>query len=456
LKTVPGLVVYAPAAIVKPADPADEATFTLGGFVQKAGPVLRLTVELREQRRGRLVWVQNYEGFANTALELQDRLAQEAAGALAKEAYRLRQGPVWSALAWVPLMGPASPRVPAGGTTSNAAYDAYLRGRDLFERRTPEAAIAAIELLNQAVDLDPAFAAPYATLADVQQVLMDHHYRPHDELLRAAERYAQHAVFLDPNLPDGQLALASVRQMQSRWSEAEDGFKRTRELHPTFARAHRWYGGMLLQFGRYDEALQLTRQALELDPYDASAHSFYGLALFYANRPDEAARQLERLVAARGDLVSPHLILGQVYAFLGSRGGAEGAGYREKALAQSAVLRQRELASAAALGAKARPATSEFSDFVGALAWSFAGDLAAAQPFVDRLAAQRRTGLVSPSILARVYAAQGRAELAFEALEASAAQHDRELMYLSVSPLYRAIRSDPRFDALRRRMRLIE
>jgi serine/threonine protein kinase len=456
LKAIQGLVIYAPATMMTPADPEDEATFALRGFVQKAGPVLRLTVELTDRRQGRLVWSQNYEGFANNALQLEDRLAQEAAGALAKEAYRQRQGPVWSVLSWVPFVGPEPPNVPAGGTRSNAAYDAYIRGRDLFERRTLESAIAAMSLLNQAVEIDPAFAAPYATLSDVQQVLMDHHYRPHDELLRQAERYAQQAVFLDPNLPDGQLSLASVRQMQARWSEAEDAFRKTRTLHPTFARAHRWYAGMLLQFARYDEALSLTKQALELDPYDASGQSFYGLALFYSNRPEDAARQLEHLVASRGDLVSPHMILGQVYAFLAGKGETTRDGYRQKALAQSAVLHDRELATAAALGPKAGPVSTEFSNFVAALAWSYGGDRAAAQPFVDRLEAQRRVGLVSPSILARVYAAQGRTEAAFQALDDSEAQHDRELMYLSVSPLYRAIRSDPRFDALRRRMSLIE
>ena len=57
----------------------------------------------------------------------------------------------------------------------------------------------------------------------------------------------------------------------------------------------------LLQFGRYDECLRLATRAVELDPYDVAAQQFVGLALFYSNRPEDAARQLERLVARRGD-----------------------------------------------------------------------------------------------------------------------------------------------------------
>ena len=92
------------------------------------------------------------------------------------------------------------------------------------------------------------------------------------------------------------------------------------------------------------------------------------------------------------------MILGQVYAVLAGAGGAERDAYVRKALAQSALLREREQAAAAALGNEAKPLRTEFSDFVGALAWSYAGNMAAAQPFIDSLEAQRRKKLVSPSI----------------------------------------------------------
>ena len=88
---------------------------------------------------------------------------------------------------------------------------------------------------------------------------------------------------------------------------------------------------MLLQFGRADECLRMVEKARELDPYDISGQSFYGLALIYANRPEDAARHLEKVVA-RGDLLHPHLILGQAYAILAGKGGPDRDGFLRKAL----------------------------------------------------------------------------------------------------------------------------
>jgi eukaryotic-like serine/threonine-protein kinase len=449
LSRVPGLSVYTPRNNAKVDDPSQEALFALSGHVQQTGSTLRITAQLTDRKEMKVVWSQRYEGPREQSLRMEDELADDAAGELAQQALRRRSGPV----SWLPFIRPAAPEVPAGGTTSNEAFDLYMRARYLFESRTLPEALAAVPLLQRATQIDPQFAAPYATLADLQQLLMDLHYAPHDELLRKAETYAERAVALDPNLPDAQLSLASIRQIQSRWDEADAGFEKTLQLHPTFARAHRWYGGMLLQFGRYDAALQQVEQAMQLDPYDTSGQSFYGLALFYANRPEDAAKCLERLVA-RGDLLHPHMILGQVYSFLARRPGRTRDEYVRKALEQSAILQGKELAAAAVLPAGSGPPRTEFADFVGALAWSSASSLEKAQPFLDRLEAERAAGRTSPSILARVYASQSRVEDTLRALEDSEAQHDRELMYLSVSPWYRHIRSEPRFEALVKRMRL--
>jgi len=449
LSRVPGFLVHAARDASAPFDPALKAAYSLRGHVQQPGDTLRITVMLTDETRGALIWSNNYEGSRERALQLEDTLADEAAAALGRATVRVREGTMAALFSLVPFLRSAAPQVPGGGTTNPEAYDAYMRGRYLAELQTLPDTLSAIKLLKHATELDPGFAAPYALLSNTQQALMNLHYRPHDELLRQAEAYAEQAVALDANLPDGQLSLASVRQMQSRWDEAEAGFKKALALHDKYSHAYRWYAGMLLQFGRHDEALRLAARAIELDPYDVAAQQFLGLALFYSDRPEEAARQLERVVVRR-DVLHPHLILGQVYALLAGRPGPQQATYLQKALEQAAVLRQKELADVE----EGKPPRTEFADFVAALAWSFHGDPALARPFVRRLEAERAAGRTSPSILARIYAVQGRTGEALDALEASAAQHDRELMYLSVSPLYVHIRDEPRFLALVDQMHL--
>jgi TolB-like protein len=453
LSRMSGFRVSAPAREGVPIDPGARATYRLSGHVQQAGALLRITVQLSDQQRDRLLWAEKYEGPRERALQLEDALAEAAATALGREVLRARETAFSAMFSLLPFGGLHRPDVAKGGTANNAAYDKYMRGRHLFEMRTLPEALAASDLLIRATELDPQFAAPYATLSALQQVLMDFHYRPHAELLKQAELYAERAVALDPNLPDARVALASVRQMQSRWDEAEAEFKATLEMHPTFSRAYRWYGGMLLQFGRSDECLRLVQKARELDPYDMMGHTFYGLALIYSNRPEEAARHLEPWVA-RGDLRHANLILGQAYAILAGKPGTDRDGFVRAALEQSAILRTRAIADAKDAPAGDTTPRTEFADFVGALAWSFRGNLEAARPYVERLESERTAGRVSPSILARVYAVQRRTGDALRALEESEVEGDRELMYLSVSPLYQHIRAEPRFAALVERMHL--
>lgn len=452
LNRVAGLQVYAARDASDRVSLSKRAPFSLTGHVQQAGPTLRITAELTDTRTGSLAWSQNYDGPRDQALELEDRLAVDAVSALTKATARAADPGSLSALVSAVNRNVAFWRraaLPTAITANSAAFDAYMRGRYLYEERTLASALAAIEHLNRAVELDPNFAAAYATLADVQQVLMEQHYAPHDRLLADAERYAVTAVALDPNLPDAQLSVAAVRQMQSQWSDAERAYRLALDLHPSFARAKRWFGGMLLQFGRFDESLKLFDEAIALDPYDYPSRSAYGLALFYAKRPVDAAAQLEKLLTEK-DLFNAHAVLGQVYSVLGAHVPVRGADYLRMALQQSDILRRMELGPSGDAGS----ARTEYADFVGALAWSYQGDLAAAQPFLDRLESGRAQRHVSPSMLARVYAVQRRGDDALTALEDSESEQDRELMYLSVSPLYEYVRNEPRFRALMARKHL--
>ena len=273
------------------------------------------------------------------------------------------------------------------------------------------------------------------------------HYAPHSTLIAQAEQYANRAVELAPELPEAQLSIAAVRQMQWRWDESDAAYRRAIELHPTFARAHRWHGGLLLQFGQFEEALALYRRSLELDPYDYPSQSAYGHALFYAGRAPDAAAHLERVLTQR-DLFYAHALLGQVYAYLAGVESADRDAYLRKALEQSAVLRVREA------GAPGSTAVTEYADLVGALAWSYAGETANAAPFLERLEGGRARGRVSPAVLARVYAAQRDTDRALEALLQAESQKDRELFYVAVSPHYASIRDEPQFRALVDRLHL--
>ena len=119
------------------------------------------------------------------------------------------------------------------------------------------------------------------------------------------------------------------------------------------------------------------------------------------------------------------------------------------ALAQSEILRVRERVERTR--ADKTDDTTPIADMVAALAWSYQPDPAGAAPFVERLEQGRALGRVNASTLARIYGAQGDAPRAMAAL--LEAEHDRDLLYVNVSPHYTAIRQDPAFRALVTRLR---
>lgn len=423
-------------------------TYLLSGRVETIAGGVRLTIAITDAATDAVVWTKAFDGSIDQAMHLGDQLATETVRAIINlprsQAARTERW-LHGLLSRVAAASPPRPRT--SGTGNAAAFDAYLRGRVLYEDRTVPSALKAIEYLRRAIELDPQFAAPHATLADINAVLMDLQYGSHDVLLAEADRYASQALALDPESAEAALSLAAVRQMQWRWRESDAAYRRAIELNPTSPRAQRWYGGLLLQFSRFDEGLERYRRALELDPFDYPSQSAMGHALFTAGRARDAATQLERTIAQR-DLYYARVLLGQVYAYLIADDPAQARLHLRKALEQSDVLRLR----AGETGSSS--AASQYADMIAALAWSYAGNRERAHPFVESLETGRSAGHVPAAIVARVYAAQGRVQESVRALLEAEAIHDRELLYVNVTPIYRPLRGDPGFENLVRRLHL--
>jgi serine/threonine-protein kinase len=454
LSRVPEWAVYtaADSKSPDPIDPERRASYTLQGHVQRVGQGFRITVQLVERATDRMLWGENFDGTAADALALQERLADSASSALFR-ASATSEGGLRAVLVQFPWNRPATPGPLPGGTLNNEAYDLYMRASTLAADRELAPTEHAEKLLKRAIELDPNYAAPHALLADIQSTFMDFHEVRHETLLATADREAEEAVRLAPDSPEAQLSLAAVRQMEYRWPEAEAAFKRTLDLHPTFSRAHRWYGGMLLQFGRNDAAFAEMERALRLDPYDYPSQSAYGLSLFYGNRPEAAVAQLEGLLKQTNN-IHAHFILGQVYAYLASRHTPASDEYFNRALEEANTLTGLETLSSQRAHPQDPPRT-EKADLVAALALSYRGRRAEAATSVGRLEADVAAGRTSPSFLARIFAVQRQTDAFFKALADCEEQGDRELMYLSVSPLYESVRTDPRFMAVQRRLKLI-
>jgi serine/threonine protein kinase/TolB-like protein/tetratricopeptide (TPR) repeat protein len=427
--------------------------YSLEGLLQATGNRVRLTAQLTENRDGTLLWSRNFERDIQNPLQLQSDIAEGSVEALQMGTLFGRPVGISGAGLQLPspllkLLGFQKVAVPRSATTSSAAFDYYVRGQYLFEERTVPAALNAIHSYENALREDPDFALAKAALADAQLVLMDYEYEPESTLLARARGFAGDAVRLDPNLAEAYTSLASVRQAEWDFAGAEQSYRTALRLNPRFSRAHRWYAGLIMQFGRYDESLEEMRRAVELDPYDYSAQSNQGAFLYFARRYREASAKLEETLAHK-DLISAHIGLGDVYSQLGlESSGADAQANFARAIQQADlvenVVRRNMSQSPPPSGAL----TIMYADRMHAEYYIMSGRPESARPYLERMIADTAAGRISPGDLGRVYGVAGDADKAMPLLEKAAERKERMLPFLKVSPQSDRLRGDPRFQAL--------
>jgi len=253
------------------------------GSVRRSGNHVRVSVQLIDALTDRHLWVQNYDRTLADSITLQDELATEIAAALGAT-----------------LSPQEKARVEAKPTNNPAAYDAYLRGRAFaagspFDKSNVE---RTIQSYQQAVKLDPRFVLAWAYLSCAQSQSYWQGHDPSPAGLAAAKDSLDHALALDPNLPEVHLALGYYRYWGQRdftgglaeFQQAEKGLPNNVDV--TFAIA-------LIQrrLGHWDEAIAGLRRAIELDPRNINAYDTLAITYWGLRRFPEALATADRALA---------------------------------------------------------------------------------------------------------------------------------------------------------------
>src|SRR5262245_998182 len=220
----------------------------LTGSVQRDGDQLRVTAQLSRTGDRAQLWAGRFDQPFTDIFSVEDALAERIASSLIAN-----------------LSSSERASLRRRETPNAAAYDLYLKGRELWNRRTPESIRSAIALYQDAIALDPGFVLAHAGLADAYSITASG--------LPGLTRYplgraaARKAVELDDQSADAHNALAFVTyKSEWKWADAEREFKRAIELNPNLVLAHHWYGEMLGLIGRFEDATTEFRRAGELDP----------------------------------------------------------------------------------------------------------------------------------------------------------------------------------------------
>ena len=221
----------------------------LNGRVAQRGDQLTLSLELVDVQKNSVIWTEQYERKQSDLVSLQSEIARDVSTKLKAK-----------------LSGAEETKVTKAATADPEAYQAYLKGRYYWNRRTAENLKKAIEQFKSATDRDPNYALAFVGLADCYAVLTEYAGTPTSETLPQAKAYAERALSIDGQLAEPHATLGIVNEYSWQWAEAEKEFKRAIELNPNYPTAYHWYSILLKAVGRNDEAAAMIKRAQELDP----------------------------------------------------------------------------------------------------------------------------------------------------------------------------------------------
>jgi len=369
------------------------------GSVQRAADRTHVTVELNRTRDGFTIWSQTYDGTTSDWMQIESQIASSIAGALARK---------------------ISPK-DAPAARDPEAHALYLEARYLWNQRNFPSELKSVDLLQQAIARDPNYALAWAGLADSLIAIGDVEEVDPAAYLPRARDAALKALQLDPSLAEPHAALGMVAcHYDYDWPTAEREYKKAFELNPSYASAHQYYALGLMAHGRFAEANAQLETARRLDPLALIVDVDLAVLRKYQ-------RDFDGVIAVSKSILQrdPNYHLG--YSMLTT-------GY----------YCERRWDDWRAADAKVPQ-----GEFLRAMANGHPDEIERA---FRKLTDEAKAGARRPYDVGHYGMLKGDRSIALEWLENSYQHHDYWMLFINVDPEYDAIRSDPRFQAIVRRL----
>lgn len=386
----------------------------LEGSVRKAGDRIRITAQLIDARKGFHLWSEVYDRELKDVFQVQDEIARAIADALKVQ------------------FGEGEKQALVTHATQNLeAYTLYLKGRFHYNKNAEPDLHQAIELYRSALRQDPGYARAWAGIADCWMLLADDWLAPNEAYPKAKEA-ALKALAIDPGLAEANTALGKVLGWYDwEFDAGELALRRAVASNPKYADAHWGLASLLPTNGRVAEAVQEMRVAVTLDPLSAIMFRWLARFLLFQRSYDEALHFCEHALSLNPRLSHAYLHMGQTHLARGEPDQAL------EAFEKGASIG--ELAYFQAFAATALVA---------------AGRNAEAKAILSRLEREVDERYVRPEALGMVHGVLGSMDRAFQLVEEGIAARSAGLIYLHVDPCYDALRSDPRYEQVVRRVGL--
>jgi adenylate cyclase len=389
----------------------------LSGTVARHADKIHIITELTEVNSNRRLWGDDFEYDSKDILSIQSKVAGEIVKALKANVTPTEKN-----------------NISKNYTENVDAYKFYLKGRNFWNLRRKENFDSAEFNFREAIKLDPDYALAYAGLADCYTY--NQRGMTQLEAIPIAREFADKALTLDSNLSEGYTSLGFIQyNFDYEWDKSKKTLERAIELEPGNPTAHLYYGIVLQFTGNTDEGLKEVEKAVELNPLGWAENWVLGRNYYFAGFYDKAIGQFKKAIKiapAQAEVIDWSL----------------GLAYFQKKMYKEA----REEFDKITFTDHKNPIDYYFA--MQSYGYALLGDTSKAMDLLQKSLNEKRKDWVSPYILCRIYVALGNYSRALELLEKSYEIRDLHMFYIKVDPGLNAIRNEPRFIEVMRKMNL--
>jgi len=388
----------------------------LEGSVRKSGQRLRITAQLINVEDGYHIWSGQFDRELKDIFDIQEEISLTIVDHL-----KLK------------LLKGEKEKILKRPTEDHEAYDCYLKGRYFWYRRYEKGFQRGLQYFQQAIEKDPGYALAHVAIGDTFGYLGLFSFMPPHQAYARDKVAANKALEIDPELAEAYAAQGFIDMWYDwDWPAAEKHFLKAIQLKPENDTAHLWYGLCLTIVGRFDESIREMQKAQELAPLEPVNPTLEGWALYMARRFDESIGVLRKVNESDPEFSIAYWYLAGSY-YANERWG-EGI---------AAIQKFVELSAGSVIALS-----------VLGYGYGSAGMKDEAFKILERLDGLSKDHYVGSLWRAVVWLGLGEKKETLENLEKAYLEKESILACIKVWPAFDVVRSEPRFQAVLKKMNL--
>lgn len=391
------------------------AGYIMEGSVRIQGKHLKITAQFIDAEKDVHLWAESYRGSLEDIFDIQEKVSLKIVDALR-----------------IQLTGKEKHTLHKRYTDDSEAYQFYLQGRYHWNKRNEAGLTMALHFFEKSIEKDQSYALAWAGLADTYSLMGEFTNISRRTLLPKQMVAVNHALQLDPQLPEAHISLAiSLMLNEWDWKNSEKEFKLGIKLNPNYATGRHWYAEWLLYNGKFKEAYREISMAVELDPLSQGILKDKGIHFYYTRQYDEAIEMALKTQELDPGFVPVHRLLSLCY---------HAKGWYEKAIAENQIW-----GTLTGNGIK--------TDIALAHLYASSGRIQDSKRIVERMEPYQ-LGSNDYRGMAIVWAALGDHEKAMDWLEKSFERHEESLCSINIDPKFDTLHQENRFKNLVKKLGL--